>query len=450
VLRQQEQQFADDVKDIHEKLRVARLSISQRQVEEIKQKYENARKEILGAIEYAYQEEVKAADGNAEKIIVAEQNKAKALLAIDGDLKKLRLAEDEELASQRKLADAKFEEDLQKLHEKGEKDIAIGKEKIALEVQAKYRKILEDSVGDEAKINKIKEQMAKETADKIAEYNKKAYVKLAGEIVTLGQQAVSALSQLNQIQTDKENADLQRDEDANNKKKANYDYQLAHKLISQKQYDDAIKSMDDELDRKKKKLAHDQAVRNKQLALAQGIINVAQAVTSALTGGPILGQVLAIITAALGAAQIAIISSTEVPQAAKGRYSVIGAEDGRTYDNVPYEKNPATGIYSSPLLISETGKEMVIDPLTTQKLVTYYPQVIQAINYARTPQAASGRYFEQSSNTAKFGFSDPQLTEAIMKLNEHIEKGIPSFISYTHLQEELKKVSTIESDVSNQ
>ena len=184
--------------------------------------------------------------------------------------------------------------------------------------------------------------------------------------------------------------------------------------------------------------------------MAQGIINVAQAVTSALTGGPILGEVLAIITAALGAAQIAIISSTEVPQASKGRYSVIGAEDGRTYDNVPYEKNPETGIYSSPLLISETGKEMVIDPVTTQKLVTYYPQVIQAINYARTPQAASGRYFESSSNTGKFGFTDPQLIAAITKLNEHLDKGIPSYISYTHLQDELKKVGSIESDVSNQ
>jgi len=450
VLRQQELQFAADVKDIHEQLRIARLSIAQKQVEDIKRKYDDARKEILGAIEYAYEEEVRAAEGNKDKIITSEQNKAKALLAIDKDLQALKMAEDQELADQRKLSDAKFEEDLNKLKENGERDIAKKKEKIALDVQAKYRKILADNVGDEAKTNQIKEQMAKETADKIAEYNKKAYVKLAQEIVALGGQAVSALSQLAQIQTDKENADLARDEDANNKKKANYDYQLAHKLISQKQYDDAIGNMDDELDRKKKKLAHDQAVRNKQLALAQGIINVAQAVTSALTGGPILGQVLAIITAALGAAQIAIISSTEVPQAAKGRYSVIGAQDGKSYDHVPYEQNPKTGIYSSPLLISETGQEMVIDPATTKKLVTYYPQVIQAINYARTPQAATGRYFEGISSTGKTSFTDPQLLAAILKLNEHLDKGIPSYISYTHLQDELKKVNSIESDVSKQ
>ena len=201
---------------------------------------------------------------------------------------------------------------------------------------------------------------------------------------------------------------------------------------------------------KKKKLAHDQAQRNKQLALAQGIINVAQAVTSALTGGPILGIVLSVITAALGAAQVAIIAGTSIPQAAKGRYNVIGKEDGKSYNNVPYEKNPQTGIYSSPLLISETGKEMVIDPATTQKLVTYYPQVISAINYARTPQAATGRYFENATNTGKVSFSDPELITAITKLNEHLDKGIPSYISYQHLQDELKKVGSIESDVSNQ
>ena len=208
--------------------------------------------------------------------------------------------------------------------------------------------------------------------------------------------------------------------------------------------------MDDELDRKKKKMAYDQARRNKQIALAQGIINVAQAVTSALTGGPLIGIILSILTAALGAAQVAIIAGTDIPQAAKGRYNVIGQEDGKAYDNVPFEQSPQTGIYSNPLLISETGAEMVIDPKTTKKLITYYPQVIQAINYARTPQASTGRYFEPSSNTGQFSFMDPQLVSTMQKLNDHLEKGIVSYISYQHLQDELKKVNSIETDVSNQ
>jgi len=346
--------------------------------------------------------------------------------------------------------DIKFDEELAGLQLKCESDLARGKEKIALEVQEKYRKILTDNVNDEAKINRIKEQMAAETAARIAEYSRKSYEKLAQDILGLAGSAITQLQSLNQVRTDQENAALQRDEDANNKKKENYQWQLSNKLISQKQYDDKVKAMDDELDRKKRKLAYDQARRNKQIALAQGIINVAQAVTSALTGGPLIGIILSILTAALGAAQVAIIAGTDIPQAAKGRYNVIGQEDGKAYDNVPFEQSPQTGIYSSPLLISETGAEMVIDPKTTKKLITYYPQVIQAINYARTPQASAGRYFEPSSNTGQFSFMDPQLVSTMQKLNDHLEKGIVSYISYQHLQDELKKVNSIETDVSNQ
>ena len=57
VLLQAERAFAEDVKKIHENLRVARMTITQRQIYEVNKKYEDARKEILGAIEFAYQEE---------------------------------------------------------------------------------------------------------------------------------------------------------------------------------------------------------------------------------------------------------------------------------------------------------------------------------------------------------------------------------------------------------
>ena len=146
----------------------------------------------------------------------------------------------------------KFEEELSGLRLKCDADLARGKEKIALEVQEKYRKILSDNLNDEARTNQIKEQMAAETAQRIADFSKKAYIELAQNIVGAAQTALNQLSQLNQLRNDQENAALQRDEVSNNKKKANYQYQLQHKLISQKQYDDAVKSMDDELDRKKK------------------------------------------------------------------------------------------------------------------------------------------------------------------------------------------------------
>jgi len=156
VLKQQEEQFSIDVKGISEKLRIARLTIAQKQVEEIKQKYADYRVEILSAILYAYNQEVAAAGDNAEKLKVAEQHRLDAIHAINKDIAILDRAEQDELQKQKLLWEEKFTDDLNKLKEKGERDIAVKKEKIELEVQAKYRKILADNVHDEAKTNTIK------------------------------------------------------------------------------------------------------------------------------------------------------------------------------------------------------------------------------------------------------------------------------------------------------
>ena len=53
------------------------------------------------------------------------------------------------------------------------------------------------------------------------------------------------------------------------------------------------------MDKKRKKMEHDQAVRNKEVALFNALISVATAVASALGAGPGVGIVLSIITAAL-------------------------------------------------------------------------------------------------------------------------------------------------------
>ena len=76
VMVQAEQKFSDDVKLIHENLRVARLSVVARQIYEVEKKYEDARKEILGAIDFQYKEEILAANGNAQLIIAAATHKA--------------------------------------------------------------------------------------------------------------------------------------------------------------------------------------------------------------------------------------------------------------------------------------------------------------------------------------------------------------------------------------
>lgn len=62
-----------------------------------------------------------------------------------------------------------------------------------------------------------------------------------------------------------------------------------------------------------------QAQRDKQLAIFAAIVNTAQAVTKALTAGPVIGVALAAVTAALGAAQIAAIAARPLPRFATGK-----------------------------------------------------------------------------------------------------------------------------------
>ena len=94
------------------------------------------------------------------------------------------------------------------------------------------------------------------------------------------------------MQTDAENQQLKEDEEANNKKKANLKAQLDAKLISKSQYDSQVDKMDKDLDKKKKKMEHDQAVRNKEVALFNALISVATAVASALAPVPESGSYL--------------------------------------------------------------------------------------------------------------------------------------------------------------
>jgi hypothetical protein len=107
-------------------------------------------------------------------------------------------------------------------------------------------------------------------------------------------------------------------------------------------------------------------------------------------------------------------------------------------------------LYSTPTLISETGQELVIDPKTTRNLMVNYPQVIDAINFARVPQRAVGKYVEtpSASQQPATPFIDPEFTASINRLNSLIEQGIPAFISFDHLRETTNQVNQIEAEVS--
>ncbi len=451
ILEQAEKDFADKITLIHENLRVARMTITGREVYEINKKYDELQKEILDAIEYRYQQEISEAHGNAGKILLAEKNKADELTKMQGDLSKLELARQEETNKAKKSGEIRFEEELKALKTKADIDLAKDKEKIALEVEAKYKKILEEAAGNEIEIARITKQKKEELNAKLAAAEEEAWKKKFESIKKWAEFAINQLSGLSSAWMDYQNGILQRDEANAAKQKDTLKKQLDGKLISQKQYDNSVAKLDAEADKKKRKITHDQAVIAKATNVASAIINTAVAITSVLSI-PILGEALAIIVGLLGAAQIALILATPIPQAASGRYNVIGKQDGKAYNDVPYQSS-FTGIPGRPMLVNETGNEIVIDPYTTRNIQLNYPYIIEGINQARVPQRAGGYYPDAGAQktTANvpvmFGF-DPATLNALDKFQKTLEKPIGANIIYDNIIDSINRVSDIQGNVT--
>ncbi len=73
-----------------------------------------------------------------------------------------------------------------------------------------------------------------------------------------------------------------------------------------------------QMDKERRKLERKRAKAQKASALVSAGINVAEAITKALTAGPLIGQIFAGIVAALGAVQMAAIAAAPLPALAKG------------------------------------------------------------------------------------------------------------------------------------
>lgn len=117
----------------------------------------------------------------------------------------------------------------------------------------------------------------------------------------------------------------------------------------------------------------------------------------------------------------------QVRQRAAGKYDVIGADDGRTYHDVPYIGAAPTGIVNRTSLISENGSELIINSEDLARLQKHinYPVVLQAINDARTgkvPQHAEGNYLSISRPTENNNSPETQKNDLENKLEKVMDK----------------------------
>lgn len=262
------------------------------------------------------------------------------------------------------------------------------------------------------------------------------------------------------IKTAQEKKELKRYEQKTKREKTALDKQLDAGKISQEQYNARVSQLDADLDAKKEAIEKKQAKRKQAMSIIDSIINTAVGVTAALTTRPTwLGIALAATVGSLGAIETALIASQ---QYAKGKYPVIGADDGMTYQADYAGDNLQTGIYQNPTLglFSEKEPEMVVDGATTRRLVFDYPQIYQSIMdvaHGRTPQYDSGKYPPANSSVSTdpdvVYAADPEMKQLLRKNLEMMEELkemdiVISMFGRNGLMKAIKKANKFKQDTT--
>lgn len=242
------------------------------------------------------------------------------------------------------------------------------------------------------------EQITKESDDKIAEASKQRLINAAESIS-------SVVDILSQFMDAAFNNRINQIDKTKNAEVSALDEQLSKGIITKEEYETKKAEIERKADEERKIIENDKARKDKEVALAQATIIAAINVIKAIGFGP-----LAVISAiAAGAAQIAVIASTEVPQYADGGYTnVIGAQDGKMYNakNVGRLSGGMTPHNPSLALISEEGPEYFVpNHLLQNQQVLNSVRVIEAI---RTNQFADGGFTAAIGN-AGGAMSDERL-----------------------------------------
>ena len=231
--------------------------------------------------------------------------------------------------------------------------ISHGKKKLEAEL-----KLLKDQETQELSAKDLTENQKLLIEEKFRRKRKQAeldhWIGLVNEIASFAQQVLDIGKMFADAQTEKENAELDRDRKLNDQKKANLDRRLKAGTLSQLQYNRDLDKIDRDRAAKEKALQQKQFERNKQISIVQSIINTAVAVTKALESAETpLNFILAGIVGAAGLAETSLIASKK-PSFGEGGAFLQGPSHSDRSKGMPV-MNPYTGAIQAFL----EGGEMI-------------------------------------------------------------------------------------------
>jgi TP901 family phage tail tape measure protein len=209
--------------------------------------------------------------------------------------------------------------------------------------------------------------------------------------------------------------------------------------------------------KKKEAIERKYAQRQKNFATTQtiieGIVEIAKINSNAGVNADLTQTLRALLTAAAVARTAANVAVIQSQQFARGKYPVRGAIDGRLYQ-AAFVGPVRTGIYNKPSLglFSETEPEMVIDGRTTRNIMTNFPEILDAIQRARVPQYASGKYPSSitETHTPESSLDNSQLIgllQATIRTLQQVEEShrqpaMVDFISFLNRQKEYDQIQS--------
>lgn len=320
---------------------------------------EKERQNSIANIDAKYKEEFKKAEENKELIASLEKEKTLEIEAINIDFNNRFAQRGIDLINkQTELGDARVEATKTSTDKIAliEKELAlinastIDEQKTAFQELQDVRVQQLESARDNELLNvnltaQERIRIEKETELAITQIRKEEYTAREEELKPLIEEgmaknttyALSSAQQLSdslfQIKQNQIQAELNAVQDQYSQESGLLKEQLDANIISQAEYDAKKSKLDAESQAKEKKLKEQAFKTQRTSQLINAAINTAVAVTAAL-GIPGAGIALAAVSAALGAAQIAIIASQPTPKFAKGGNPIqSGTFGGKSHAN---------------------------------------------------------------------------------------------------------------------
>jgi len=310
--------------DVRKKLNLEGLTEEEKAVQEIRDKYNEQLGVVDGFLAELEKKQVTKAGLNAEELNLLGKfyDQKLQLIGLEeseianktAEFDKKKLESKQKLQAQiEDITSSDYDRELKATTKKYEELIAEA-EKYGLDTYNLYEKMIQD-------IDALREGVAPEDKD-IFGMTKSDWEDIGKKFEKISMYAGGARNAIGaffDFQSQKDAAYMQGFEQNTEKKKALLDEQLKKGVISQEKHDSQIAALDKKLENEKKRIAIDDAKRNKRVRYFDTVMNTAAAIIGFLANpGGIPGIAMSVMAGITGGIQLATIAKEPIPKAAKG------------------------------------------------------------------------------------------------------------------------------------